>query len=236
MVEDEYQGTFPARVYTEEERKAILEAIAKIKERDRLEAEEEREVVPASMQPIYEAIVAITDRFCALYLNDEYAQRCKKLTAAMCKREPSPLRRGKLQNWACAIVYTLGRVNFLFDEKETPHMKAKDLCEACGVSQDLAIAKATRIRRMFAMIPLDRDWALPSKVADDEMAWMITIDGVPTDARKAPREVQEEAYKRFLIPFMPPPTEEEQPALAEGGEEATVVESGEQVSAGSEEA
>ena len=35
------------------------------------------------------------------------------------------------------------------------------------------------------------------------MAWMIMVDGFIIDARKMPREVQEVAYRKGLIPYIP---------------------------------
>ncbi len=35
------------------------------------------------------------------------------------------------------------------------------------------------------------------------LAWMIQVDGFIVDARDAPREIQEEAFLRGLIPYIP---------------------------------
>jgi hypothetical protein len=35
------------------------------------------------------------------------------------------------------------------------------------------------------------------------MAWMIMVDGFMMDARTAPREIQKEAYRKGLIPYIP---------------------------------
>ena len=35
------------------------------------------------------------------------------------------------------------------------------------------------------------------------MAWMISVDGFIMDARSLPRLVQEEAYRKGLIPYLP---------------------------------
>ena len=53
------------------------------------------------------------------------------------------------------------------------------------------------------MMQLDPNWCLPSKLDDNPMAWMIMVDGMVVDARYLPREMQEKAYKKGLIPFIP---------------------------------
>jgi hypothetical protein len=48
------------------------------------------------------------------------------------------------------------------------------------------------------------DWTLPSKLADNPLAWMVqTSDGLITDVRWLPRALQEDAYRRGLIPYLP---------------------------------
>lgn len=87
-----------------------------------------REQVPKQLQPIYDEITAITDAFCAEHLNDEYAQLSRKLAAALSRKRPSPLLRGKVTTWACGIVYALGSVNFLSDRSFEPFMRLEDIC------------------------------------------------------------------------------------------------------------
>jgi Domain of unknown function (DUF6398) len=106
--------------------------------------------VPSAMRPVYEAIVALLDPFCAQHLNAEYAQLSRELAAALARKRPSPLARGKPEIWACGIVYALGTVNFLFDASQTPHLRADALCAAFGVKQSSAANKARLIRETLA--------------------------------------------------------------------------------------
>jgi hypothetical protein len=81
------------------------------------------EQVPKPLLPIYEAITAITNAFCDTHLNAEYAQHSRQLAAALSRKRPSPLLRGKVATWACGIVYALGSVNFLGDRSSEPSMR-----------------------------------------------------------------------------------------------------------------
>ena len=161
------------------------------------------ESVPASMQQTYTTVTRLTDAFCHEYLNDEYAALSHQLAAALARKRPSPLSRGKPDIWACAIVYALGTVNFLFDKSQTPYMRADELCARFGVSKSSAANKARLIRDMFDMVQMDPRWYLPSRLADNPLAWMIQVNGFIIDARYAPREIQAEAYRRGLIPYVP---------------------------------
>lgn len=50
---------------------------------------------------------------------------------------------------------------------------------------------------------LDPDWCLPSMIDRNPMAWFIMVNGLIVDARQMPREIQEVAYKKGLIPYIP---------------------------------
>jgi hypothetical protein len=163
------------------------------------------ESVPPTMKPVYAAIVTLTDAFCQQHLNEEYAA----LAAALARKRPSPLGRGKPEIWACAIVYALGSVNYLFDKSQQPHMRADELCAAFGVSQSSGANKAKLVRDMFRMWPLDPEWMLPSRVDENPLVWMLEVNGFIVDVRTMPREVQEIAYRKGLIPFIPADRQEE---------------------------
>ncbi|HEX7423276.1 MAG TPA: DUF6398 domain-containing protein [Terriglobales bacterium] len=160
------------------------------------------ETVPATMKPAYSAIVTLTDAFCKDYLNEEYAALSRQLAAALARKRPSPLGRGKPEIWACAIVYALGSVNFLFDKSQQPHMRADELCAAFGVSQSSGANKAKLVRDMFRMWPLDPEWMLPSRADENPLVWMLEVNGLIVDVRTMPRELQEIAYRKGLIPYI----------------------------------
>ncbi len=83
-----------------------------------------QEAVPKQMQPVYDAIVALTDQFCRQHLDDEYAQMCRRLAAALARKRPSPLAQGKVHVWASGIAYLLGSINFLFDRSNPLYVSA----------------------------------------------------------------------------------------------------------------
>ncbi len=161
------------------------------------------EKVPKQMQSTFDAVTALTDRFCTEHLNDEYRQLARQLTAALCRKRPSPLARGKPAVWACGVVYALGFVNFLFDKSKPPYMKASELCECFGVSQATGSAKSKAVRDALHMMQMDPEWCLPSRIADNLLVWMLSVNGMMMDIRHVPREIQEAAYRQGLIPYIP---------------------------------
>jgi hypothetical protein len=165
--------------------------------------EPKSESVPAALRDTYAVITGLTDAFCREHLTDEYATLCRQLTAALARKRPSPLVRGKPEIWACAVVYALGTVNFLFDKSQTPHMRADELCQGFGVSQSGGANKAKLIRDLFDMGQMDPNWCLPSQLGQNPMAWLIEVNGLIVDARYAPPEIQADAYRQGLIPYLP---------------------------------
>ncbi|TPV99041.1 MAG: hypothetical protein USCAAHI_01521 [Beijerinckiaceae bacterium] len=47
--------------------------------------------VPKTMLATYDAVAALTDTFCCDKLNDEYRDLARAMTAALCRKRPSPL-------------------------------------------------------------------------------------------------------------------------------------------------
>lgn len=161
------------------------------------------ESVPKAMQECYDEIVVLTDAFCTEHLNEEYATMCRQMAAKLARKRPSPLTRGWARSWAAAIAHAVGRVNFLFDKSFEPYIAAGDLADWFGVAQSTAGNKAGQIMDMLHIGLMDPKWTLPGLLDDNPMAWFISVDGFIVDARYVPREIQEIAYQKGLIPYIP---------------------------------
>jgi hypothetical protein len=59
------------------------------------------------------------------------------------------------------------------------------------------------IRRMLKIHQLDPNWTLPSRLDDNPMVWMLEANDLIIDVRQASRELQEIAFKKGLIPYIP---------------------------------
>ena len=155
------------------------------------------------IQAILATLIEMTDSFCKEFLNDEYAELCRKLATALARKRPSPLLQGKLETWACGIVRTIGRVNFLDDSSRTPHLKLPFIDRAFGVAESTGQGKSQLIRKMFKIHQFDHRWTLPSLMDDNPLIWMLEVNGLLMDIRDAPREAQEIAYEKGMIPYIP---------------------------------
>ena len=161
------------------------------------------ERVPVKMRAKFEDIVALTDEFCQERLNEEYRQVVREATAALCRKRPSPLVRGRIDIWACGIVLAVGSVNFLYDRSQDPHLSSAEVCDGFGVKSSTASNKSRVIRDELGMRPLELDWCLPSLLDRHPLAWLIEVNGLLVDARYVPKEVQEIAFEKGFIPYVP---------------------------------
>jgi len=157
----------------------------------------------AQAKAIAEELTEMTDAFCREFLNEEYADLCRKLAAALARKRPSPLLRGKPETWACGIVRTIGWVNYLDDPGQKPHLRLPFIDGAFGVAESTGQGKSKAIRKMFKIGNFDPRWTLPSKMDDNPRVWMLEVNGFIMDVRHAPREVQEMAFEKGLIPYIP---------------------------------
>ena len=161
------------------------------------------EKIPKAMTDKFAAIAALVDAFCAKHLNEEYRQTIHRVVGALARKRPSPLLRGKENVWAAAAVHAVGRVNFLDDASQTPHCKPKVIYEFFGIAESTGQNKSKEIRDLLKMGPMSPEWTLPSRLADNPMVWLLQVNGFTVDIRGMPLEVQQMAFDKGLIPFVP---------------------------------
>jgi len=155
------------------------------------------------MQATFEAITTLTDAFCREHLDEDYRTLVQRMTAALCRKRPSPLASGQPRTWACGIVYVLGQINFLTDPSTQPFMTTADLCARFGVGQSTASTKARVISQALNTSRLHPEWSLPSLLDQNPLVWMAEVNGFLADLRDLPREVQQIAFDKGLIPYIP---------------------------------
>ena len=159
--------------------------------------------IPKGMLAIYEKIVGLTDDICDGQLNSEYRDLARAMTGALCRKRPSPLTSGQPRTWAGGIVYVLGRLNFLGDRSFPPYMTTADLCAAFGVSESTVHAKARVIEKTLRIGAFDPRWVLPSLIGSNPLVWMVEVNGLLADLHMMSREVQELAFAKGIIPYIP---------------------------------
>jgi hypothetical protein len=161
------------------------------------------QTIPKALAEKFAAITALTDAFCAKYLNEEYRQLIQQLVGTLARKRPSPLLRGKEDVWAAASVHAIGRVNFLDDSSQTPHCKPKLIYEFFGIGESTGQNKSKEIRDLLKMGPMSPQWTRPSRLADNPLVWMVQVNGLIVDIRGMPLEMQKVAFSKGLIPYIP---------------------------------
>ena len=101
-----------------------------------------RSASSTEVQAILATLIEMTDSFCKEFLNEEYAELCRKLATALARKRPSPLLQGKLETWACGVVRTIGWVNYLDDRSQKPHLKLPFIDKAFGVAESTGQGKS----------------------------------------------------------------------------------------------
>jgi hypothetical protein len=108
-----------------------------------------------------------------------------------------------VSTWAAAAVHAIGTANFLFDGTQTPHCKSPEIFAFFGVSASNGQARSKQLRDLMGVDFFSPEWTLPSRMDANPMVWMVEVDGFIQDARSLPLQVQEIAYAKGLIPYIP---------------------------------
>jgi Domain of unknown function (DUF6398) len=97
----------------------------------------------------------------------------------------------------------LGQLNFLSDRASQPYMTMAEVCAGFGVGQSTAFAKARVITDALHTNRMDPAWMVRSLVDRSPLVWMAEVNGLLVDLRDMPREVQEIAFAKGMIPYIP---------------------------------
>ena len=159
--------------------------------------------VPAALQEKFETIALATDAFCDQHLSDECKQLIRQALAGLSRKRPSPLLKGHNNAWAAGAVHALGMVNFLIDASQTPHCKAADIWANFGLATSTGQTHSRKVREALDMGQMDPQWTLPSRMDANPLVWMLEVNGYMVDVRHMPLEVQDIAYAKGLIPYVP---------------------------------
>ena len=159
--------------------------------------------LPPAVRTRLAAVTALTDAVCAEHLGDEYAGLARAAAEALAAAPGAPILRGKAEGWACGLVRAVGFVNFLSDPASAPHLRTAALAPLFGVSEATAANRDRDVRDLLDLVRMDPHWTLPSALVRNPMAWLLTIDGRPVDARHAPAEIQARLAAEGHIPFAP---------------------------------
>ena len=159
--------------------------------------------VPHSVRLYADQVVAMTDAVCLEYLDIEYADLCRAVVGKLGRKRPSPLTRGDLRIWAAGVVYAVGQLNFVFDPAQTPHATADQLSEWLGVKKTTMANKARLIRDTLKLSHFDAQFMRRDLVDASPLTWLLEVDGMLVDIRRAPLHLQVQAFEFGLIPYVP---------------------------------
>jgi hypothetical protein len=159
--------------------------------------------VPKKMAAKYNEVASIISQFAREKLDDEYNQIALNALAKLCRRRPSPLEKGRARTWACGIVYAICSVNFIFDKTQPYHMKSTELAGWFGLAQSTASGKGSEIKKLLDISYANPDFLLKRLIEDNPLIWFVQIGDFVQDIRTMPRELQEIAFRKGIIPYIP---------------------------------
>jgi hypothetical protein len=159
--------------------------------------------VPKAIRPVVDEIIGITDEACLALLDEEYADLARRAVAKLARKRPSPLTSGGRTTWAGAVVYALGQVNFLFDPTTEPCVTTDELANQFGVAKASMSSKAKKVRDLIGIDHFSPEFLRADVIASTPFVWMIQLNDLVIDVRQAHLEIQAEAFRQGVIPYIP---------------------------------
>lgn len=135
-----------------------------------------------------EELIKLVSSFFDKYLNEEYKELSIKLVKKLGRKHDVPFKRGKLENWASGIIYTIAQINFLFDKSQSIHTSPDEICDFYKTKKSTASDKARNIRKMLNLKQFDDEFSSndtlsnsPIFILDERTGFIIPFDGFLDD-------------------------------------------------------
>lgn len=136
-------------------------------------------------------LLELTGNFCAQKLDDDYFQLCEKLIKKMGRKREVPFKRGKIEIWAAAVVYTIGSINFLFDKSFEPYITAQQISDYFGTKNSTVSNKARQIREMLNLTMFDNEFATEHMNETNPFNNLVVVNGLVVPLSSIPENLQE---------------------------------------------
>lgn len=136
-------------------------------------------------------LLEMTRMFCSQKLDEDYFQLSEKLIKKMGRKRDVPFKRGKLEIWAAAVVYTIGSINFLFDKSFEPYITAQEISDYFGTKNSTVSNKAGQIKKMFDLTMFDNEFATEHMNETNPFNDLVMVDGLIVPLSSIPENLQE---------------------------------------------
>ncbi|MCV6630559.1 MAG: DUF6398 domain-containing protein [Flavobacteriaceae bacterium] len=136
-------------------------------------------------------LLEMTGMFCSQKLDDDYFKLSEKLIKKMGRKRDVPFKRGKLEIWAAAVIYTIGSINFLFDKSFEPFIKSEEISDFFGTKNATVSNKAGQIRKMFNLTMFDDEFATEHMNESNPLNDLVVVDGLIMPLSSIPENLQE---------------------------------------------
>jgi hypothetical protein len=138
-----------------------------------------------------QAIIALTDEFCAKQLDEEYGKLAEKLVKKLGRKRSNPLAGGKVEVWAAAVIHALGTINFLFDKSFEPYASVDDINQFFGTNKTTSTSKSKMIRDLLKLRRYDREFSTKAMAGSNPFNDLVMVDGLIVPISALPEELQE---------------------------------------------
>lgn len=135
-------------------------------------------------------IIELVSKFCQEKLDKEYETLCIELTKKLGRKKNVPFMTGKLEIWAASIIYTIGRLNFLYDNSFTPYIPTSDIHEYFGTKGNTVCAKSKLIRDTLKLSYINNEFATSRMIEDNPFNQYVFVDDLIFPIQSLPIEYQ----------------------------------------------
>lgn len=121
-------------------------------------------------------IIVLITKFCEEKLDAEYFQLSMKAIQYIID-DYDVLNKGKPENWASAIIYAIGSINFLFDKSFEPYVKLTDITDYFGTKKSTITNKGREIKNALDLDSYDPEFSTSHIFKDNPFNKLKMVNG-----------------------------------------------------------
>jgi hypothetical protein len=136
-------------------------------------------------------ISELLKEFCALRLDEEYAELAQRMTCKLGRKKNVLFASGRPEVWAAAIIFALSTLNFTFDSSSNPHISIEDVDAFFGTKKASLVNRSFLIRDTLKINSRNKAFLTTKMKNNKSVSDLVMINGCMIPVSALSEEFQE---------------------------------------------
>jgi len=144
-------------------------------------------------------VIASSTKFCREHLDSEYADLSVKLIKKLGQLSEVPFVKGKVENWASAVIHCLGTINLLWDDSFLPYVPQNKIFDYFNAAKSTVTSKSKLIQDLLDLKVFDNEFSTRMMEKSNPLKKMkFNPDGEIVEKKHEDEESLQELFEMYF--------------------------------------